>query len=87
MTLKEIRDKIAATKNELRTLVTSAETEEQRASVTTLEKRPRRRGSRAGIVREVGRAATAPPGSSVDRDVDGAGPSEAYEGKRPGSRS
>ena len=39
MTLKEIRDKIAATKNELRTLVTSAETEEQRASVTTLETR------------------------------------------------
>ena len=39
MTLQEIRDKIAATKNELRTLVTSAETEEQRASVTTLETR------------------------------------------------
>ena len=39
MTLKELRDKIAATKAELRTLVTSAETEEQRASVTTLETR------------------------------------------------
>ena len=39
MTLKELRDKIAATKAELRTLLPTAETDEQIASVTTLETR------------------------------------------------
>ena len=40
MTLKELRDKIEATKVELRTLLTSANgTEDQVASVTTLETR------------------------------------------------
>ena len=39
MTLKELRDKIAATKTELRTALTTAETEDQIAAVTTLETR------------------------------------------------
>ena len=39
MTLQELRDKIAATKAELRTLLTTAETDEQIAAVTTLEQR------------------------------------------------
>ena len=39
MTLQEIRDKIAATKVELRGILATAETEEQRAAVDTLEKR------------------------------------------------
>ena len=39
MTLKELRDKIAATKDELRTLLTTAETDEQIAAVDTLEQR------------------------------------------------
>ena len=39
MTLQELRDKIAATKAELRTLLPTAETDEQRTAVTTLETR------------------------------------------------
>ena len=39
MTLQEIRDKIAATKVKLREVLPNAETEEQRAEVTTLETR------------------------------------------------
>ena len=39
MTLKELRDKINATKAELRALLPTAETDEQRAAVTTLETR------------------------------------------------
>ena len=39
MTLKELRDKINATKSELRTLLTTATTDEQHAAVDTLETR------------------------------------------------
>ena len=39
MTLEELRDKISATKTELRTLLPTAETEEQIVAVTTLETR------------------------------------------------
>ena len=39
MTLQELRDKINATKAELRTLLPTAETDEQRTAVTTLETR------------------------------------------------
>ena len=39
MTLQELRDKIAATKAKLREVLPTAETEEQRAEVTTLETR------------------------------------------------
>ena len=90
MTLKEIRGtRSAATKAEAAGGFAELRrpTEEQRAEVATLEDSAERRGSGAGIVPEVGRAATASPGSAIDRDVDGAGPSAAYEGKRPGSRS
>ena len=39
MTLKELRDKIEATKAELRTLLPAAETEEEIAAITTVEQR------------------------------------------------
>ena len=70
MTLQEIRDKIAATKAKLREVLPNAETDEQRAEVSTLEERLNARGSGADGCPEVGRAATASPVPVVYRGSD-----------------
>ena len=87
MTLQEIRDKIAATKAKLREVLPNAETDEQRAEVSTLEERLNSEEAELTDAQKWDEQQQRLPGSSVDRDLDGAGPSAAYEGKRPGSRS
>ena len=82
MTLKELRDKITATKVELRALADQRKRERRIsvASVTTLETRLDAEEGRTQSCREVGRTATASPGSANDRDVDG---TSSLAGRRP----